>query len=58
VNLTEQQQRALEHARQVLAEMPSAAADATFWAQWYAEARRTLAELVDAFGGDQDGGAP
>ena len=55
MSLTEQQQRALEHARHVLDEAP-AAADTALLAEWYQAVRRALADVAAAFA--DDGGTP
>ena len=46
--LNEQQQRALQHAREVLTEAPPAD-HVTLMVEWYREVRRALNEIVIAF---------
>jgi len=51
VKLTSAQQEALDHAREVLAELPPGDS-AQLAPLWYAEMRRTLAAVVEAFAED------
>ena len=55
MNLTERQQRALEHARGLLAELPDTRPGAVVPEEWYAAVRAELADVAAAF--DDDGGA-
>ena len=55
MSLTEQQQRALEHARDVLAE-DAAAAQPGMAEEWRRELRMALRDVVAAFAEDTPGG--
>jgi hypothetical protein len=54
--LTEDQQRALEHACDVIAEAPRWPSPATV-DEWYQTVRRALDDVDAAFAGDTPGGA-